>query len=83
MMTETHHQLARRIDRLVRRAGGGSDERLLAAMAEHMPLFKQLLDTSTEDEMNELAMTYVAFGRYARVLDRLARRLAAQKQRER
>jgi hypothetical protein len=80
-MTETQHQLARRLDRLVRR--GGSDERLLAAMADHMHLFKQLLDTSTEDEMNELATTYVAFGRYARVLDRLARRLAAQKSRER
>jgi hypothetical protein len=82
-MAETQHQLARRIDRLVRRADGGSDERLLAAMADHMHLFKQLLDTCTEAEMNELATTYVAFGRYARVLDRLARKLAAHKPRER
>ncbi len=82
-MDETQHQLARRINRLMRRAGVGSDDRLLAAMADHMHLFKQLLDTSTEAEMNELAEAYPAFGRYARVLDRLARRLDAQKQRER
>ena len=82
-MNETHHQLARRINRLVRRAGVGSDERLLAAMADHMHLFKQLMDTSTETEMNELVTTYPAFGRYSRVLERLAERLAAQKQRKR
>jgi hypothetical protein len=50
----------------MRRAGVGSDERLLAAMADHMHLFKQLLDTSTEAEMNELAKTYPAFGRLDR-----------------
>ena len=82
-MDEIQHQLARRINRLVRRAGIGSDEHLLAAMADHMHLFKQLLDTSTEAEMNELAETYPAFGRYTRVLERLAKRLDAQKQRER
>ena len=82
-MTETQHQLVQRINRLVGRVGGGNDERLLAAMADHMPLFKQLLDTSTEAEMNELARTYPAFGRYARVLDRLAKRLEARKRRER
>jgi len=82
-VTEIQHQLARRINRLVQRAGGGNDERLLAAMADHMHLFKELLDTSTEAEMNELAQTYPAFGRYARVLERLAKRLEAQKQRER
>jgi hypothetical protein len=48
-----------------------------------MHLFKQLLDTSTEAEMNELVQIYPAFGRYARVLDRLAKRLEAQKRRER
>ena len=64
-MTETQHQLAQRIHRLVGRVGGGNDERLLAAMADHMHLFKQLLDTSTEAEMNALAQTYPAFGRYA------------------
>ena len=52
-------------------------------MADHMHLFKQLMDTSTEAEMNELVTTYPAFGRYSRVLERLAERLAAQKQRER
>jgi hypothetical protein len=82
-VTETQHQLAQRINRLVRRAGSGNDDRLLAAMADHMHLFKQLLDTSTEAEMNELVQTYPAFGRYARVLDRLAKRLEAQKQRGR
>ena len=82
-MTEQQHQLAQRINRLVRRAGGGSDESLLAGMADHMPLFKQLLDTSTETEMHELVETYPAFGRYARVLDRLAKRLEARKRRER
>ncbi len=81
-MDETQHQRARRINRLMRRAGVGSDDRLLAAMADHMHLFKQLLDTSTEAEMNELAKTYPAFGRYTRVLDRLAKRLDAQKRRE-
>lgn len=63
--------------------GGITDERVLAAMADHMPLFTQLLDTNTEAGMNELAQTYPAFGRYALVLDRLAARLAAQKQRPR
>jgi hypothetical protein len=82
-VTETQHQRAQRINRLVGRVGGGNDEKLLAAMADHMHLFKQLLDTSTEAEMNALAQTYPAFGRYARVLDRLAKRLEARKRRER
>jgi hypothetical protein len=33
--------------------------------------------------MHELVETYPAFGRYARVLDRLAKRLEARKRRER
>lgn len=82
-MTETQHQLAQRINRLVGRTSGGNDERLLAAVADHMHLFKQLFDTSAEAEINELAQTYPAFGRYARVLDRLAKRLEARKRRER
>jgi ABC-type transporter Mla subunit MlaD len=80
-MTETQQQLAQRLNQRMRRIGGGTDERVLAAMADHMPLFKQLLDTSTQAEMNALVQTYPAFGRYARVLERLAARLAAQKQR--
>jgi hypothetical protein len=82
-MTATQQQLAQQLNRLMRRIGGGTDERVLAAMADHMPLFKQLLDTSTEAEMNELAQTSPAFGRYARVLERLAARLAARKARPR
>ena len=82
-MTETQYQLAQRLNRLVARVGGGNDERLLAAMADHMHLFKQLLDTSTEVEMHELATTSPAFGRYARVLERLAKRLEAGKRRAR
>lgn len=82
-MTEIQHRLAQRIYRLVGRVGGGNDERLLAAMADHMHLFKQLLDTSTEAEMHERAQTSPAFGRSARVLDRLTKRLEARKWRER
>jgi hypothetical protein len=69
----TQHQLAQRLNRQIRRVGGGNDERLLGARADHMPLFKQLLDISTEAEMNEFVQTYPFFGRYARMLDRLAK----------
>ena len=74
-MTTEQERLANEIDRRVKRIGG-TNEYLVARMADHMPTFKRLMDLSTEDELNELCCKRMGLRRYAQVLERLAERIA-------
>ena len=74
-MTKEQERLANELDRRVKRIGG-TTEYLLAHMAEHMPTFKRLMDLSSEDEINELCQKRMGLRRYAKVLERLAERIA-------
>jgi hypothetical protein len=71
-------KLARRIDKRVQRIikNGGDDEDLLVSMSDYMDTFKQLLDSSTSQEMNELCQRYDGFYRFAKLLEKLAEGIA-------
>ena len=66
-LTAKQVDLARTIDAHVShvQADDRGDEALLIAMADHMVTFKELLDTSTEAEVNQLCQQYRGFYRYA------------------
>jgi hypothetical protein len=51
---------------------GKDDMAILAAMADHMPKFKKLLDTTQRDDMDELSRRFTGFHRYAKILEALA-----------
>ncbi len=73
-LTNQQIQLALSIDSFVhateRRSGG--DEELLARAFDYMPIFKQLLDTTTHEQMDQLCTTYSGFYRFAKLLEQLA-----------
>jgi hypothetical protein len=72
--TDKHIQLAQTIDQWVKaieRQGGG-DAALLRQVHMHMPTFKQLLDTTTQEQMDSLCTTYPGLYRFAKLLEALA-----------
>ena len=77
-LTEKQTHLARIIEKHVNQIvdNGGGDEELLVSMYDHMGTFKQLLDSSTQQEMNELCQRYDGFYRFANLLERLAEGIA-------
>ena len=77
-LTEKQTHLASIIDRYVKQTikNGGNDEDLLMSMYEYMGTFKQLLDSSTEQEMDELCLRYDGFYRFALLLELLAEGIA-------
>ena len=77
-LTEKQIRLAETIDEYVEQLirDGGVDEELLMTMQPYMATFKQLLDTSTQGEMNELCGRYDGFYRFAHLLERLAEGIA-------
>ncbi len=77
-LTEKQTHLARIIEKHVNQIvdNGGGDEELLVSMYDHMGTFKQLLDSSTQQEMNELCQRYDGFYRFAKLLERLAEGIA-------
>ena len=79
MTTPTIRQkdLAKRIASYVTtitRSGGG-DEEILTNMYDHMSTFKEILDSSTPDQMDALCERYPEFFRFAQLLEKLARRI--------
>jgi hypothetical protein len=58
-LTDQQRQLALSIDRFVQVTlqRGGGDEALLAQAFDYMPAIKQLLDTTTHEQMNQLAQS--------------------------
>ena len=77
-LTKQQIRLARRIDEHVQRvlASGGGDEELLMTMHDHMTPFKQLLDSTTRSEMEQLCEQYDGFYQFAKLLERLAAGIA-------
>jgi hypothetical protein len=47
-------------------------ERNRSDMADYLPAFKRLMDTSTGDDMDQLAARYAGFYRYAKILEAVA-----------
>jgi hypothetical protein len=59
-----------RVQKLIR--AGKDDRTIFAAMADHMPKFKQLLDTAQLADLDELTRKFPGVYRYAKVLEALA-----------
>jgi hypothetical protein len=79
-LTEKQTQLASALDTHVQRitaSGEVDDLVLLAAMAEDMDSFKQVMDCSTTEEMDLLCERYPGFYRYDKVLERVAEGIAS------
>lgn len=72
--TNKQIQLAQTIDRFVNsiEKDGGGDTELLVKGFTHMPTFKELLDTSTHEQVNSLCETYPGFYRFAKLLESIA-----------
>jgi alanyl-tRNA synthetase len=74
--TQKHQQLAKMIDDFVKtieREGGGDTELLAAGFPEQTTIFKELLDTTTHEQMEALCELYPGFYRFAKLLENLAR----------
>jgi hypothetical protein len=63
--------LDKKVNGLVK-TGVSDDSILLSHMETDMPLFKQLMDLSDKDEMNELCAAYPGLYRFAKLLERIA-----------
>lgn len=81
-LTAGQTDIAARIDAKMQelaRGGHGdnspNDMAIFAAMADHMPDFKRLLDTVTPGGMDELARKFAGFHRYAKILETIAARI--------
>jgi len=79
-LTEQQTRLATFLDTHVQRitaSGAVDDLALLVAMSEYMDSFKQLMDSSTGEEMDVLCERYPGFYRFGKVLERLAEGIAS------
>jgi hypothetical protein len=44
------------------------DLAIFTDMADYLPAFKRLMETSTDDDMDQLAARYTGFYQYAKIL---------------
>ncbi len=51
---------------------GKDDMAVMVAMIDHMPRFKELVDTMAPDDLNELTRRFSGFHRYAKILETVA-----------
>ncbi len=73
-MTAEQLQIASTIDarmRAVERPGANAVV-IIGEMFDYMPSFKQLIDTTTPSEMDDLCDRFEGFYRYAKILEALA-----------
>ena len=77
-LTRKQIRLATLIDNHVERIikDGGGDEELLVSIYDYIGTFKQLLDSCTSQEMDELCCRYDGFYRFAKLLELLAEGIA-------
>ncbi len=59
-----------RMQKLIR--AGKDNLAIMGAMADHMPAFSQLLDTTEPDDLDQLTRKFSGFHRYAKILESLA-----------
>ena len=75
-MTLTTRQIesAKIIDKYVHDtyAKGGTDENILMNLYDYMGTFKELLDTSTRFEIDELCERFDGFYKFAKILEQIA-----------
>ena len=73
-LSDKQVKLAKRVDEHVKKiiAAGGDDETLLVSMADYMGTFKEVMDSSTKDEMDELCERYSGFYRFGKLLEAVA-----------
>jgi hypothetical protein len=69
--TAKQKRLAQTIDEWAKTIG--SNERILKRMHQQMKTFKELLDTTTHEQMDFLCDTYPDFYRFAKLLEQLAK----------
>jgi hypothetical protein len=73
--TQKHKQHAQGIDDFVKtieREGGGDIELLAASFPEQTTSFKELLDTTTHEQMDALCEQYPGFYRFAKLVESIA-----------
>ena len=58
---------------------GVDDLAVFTDMADYLPAFKRLMDTSTGDDMDQLAARYAGYYRYAKILEAVAARIRSGK----
>lgn len=74
-LTDKQTHLATLLDTHVQRLTASAevdDLTLLVAMSDYMDSFKQLMDSSTAEEMDLLCERYPGFYRFGKVLERIA-----------
>ena len=71
-------ELATSIDKFVNDtyAAGGTDADVLANIYDYMDTFKELLDTSSRLEMDEMCQRFDGFYRFAQILEQIAQGIA-------
>lgn len=69
---------AAELDRLVKnyRAGGADGYALLAAMADHLPKFRAILDGHSEVDLDRLTTRFPNFGYFGAMLTEIAQGIA-------
>jgi hypothetical protein len=80
-LTAAHHEIASFIDREVSKypdTERGTED-LLMNMQDYMGAFKQIMDTSTQSDMNMLCARYPHFYRFAKLLEQVAEGISAGK----
>lgn len=77
-LTPRQKRLAARIDQWIKGVikRGGGDEEILQEMVDYMSVFKKILGTSTEAQVDALCVNYAGFYRFAVLLEDLARGIA-------
>ncbi len=59
-----------RMQKLLR--SGKDDMAIMVAMADHMPRFKELVDTTPPEDLDALTRKFSGFYRYAKILEAVA-----------
>ena len=73
-LTEQQVWTATKIDSKMQKLlrSGKDDMAIFVAMSDHMPRFKEMLDTTRPEDLNELTRKFSGFYRYAKILEDLA-----------
>ena len=73
-ITTEQLQMASLIDARVKAIAksGVDDVAVFTDLADCLPAFKRFMDTSTDDDMDQLAARYTGFYQYAKILETIA-----------
>ena len=66
----TANKIDSRMQKLLR--AGKDDMAIMVAMSDHMLGFKELVDTTQPEDLNELTRRFSGFYRYAKILEAVA-----------